>query len=82
MSFVLAGLLNACAPAVPIVDSYDTDSASLSRFQVIEILDDAAVEENRHRKLGAVQGLYCNQGYGTVAVDDPLATAQAIDQSN
>lgn len=80
MAFVLAGLLSACAPAVPIVDFYDTDSASLSRFQVIEILDDAAIEAGSYRDLGVVEGIYCDRSYGAVDLGGPLANAHVMDQ--
>lgn len=80
VSFVITGLLNACAAAVPIVDFYDVDSASLSRFQVIAILDDTAVKAGSYRDLGVVEGIYCDRSYGAVDLDGPLANAHVMDQ--
>ena len=73
---VLVVLLGGCASAVPVVDFYDTDSRTLSRFQQI-----TEVSESQGLKiLGEVQGIYCNKTYGQVGVNDPLAEAQAVDQ--
>ena len=80
MTFVLAGLLGACATAVPIVDFYDTDSESLSRCQASESRDDAAVTAGNYRDLGVVEGIYCDRSYGAANLDGPLAKAHVMDQ--
>ncbi len=71
-------LLGACASAVPQVDFYDTDSASLRRFQTITIIDGAVPAELT--ELDEVTGLYCKGGFRYAEPSDPRARLEAIDQ--
>jgi len=80
MALLLAGTLSGCATAVPVVDFYDVDSSTLRRFQSIDVLDSALVDQKDLIKLGEVQGIYCKKMPGQVHVYDELAKAQAIDQ--
>jgi len=73
---VLTALLAGCASAVPVIDFYDADSGTLSRFQRITVISDSQGLKN----LGDVQGIYCSKTYGHVEADDPLAETQAVDQ--
>ena len=77
---LLVGALAGCATAVPVVDFYDSDSDTLRRFQLITVLDGASTNANDVKKLGEVEGIYCNKTYGQVSVEDPRAEAQAVDQ--
>ena len=80
VTFIVSGLLNACATAVPVVDFYDVDSASLSRFQAIEIVDETTAKSGNYRDLGTVEGIYCDRSYGGVDLTGPLANAHVMDQ--
>lgn len=71
-------LLGACATSVPQVDFYDTDSASLRRFQTITVIDDAA--SAGLVKLEEITGLYCKGGFRYAEVTEPRARLEAIDQ--
>ena len=72
----LVVLLGGCASAVPVVDFYDTDSATLSRFQRLVIVSESQDLKN----LGEVQGIYCSKTQGQVGVNNELAETQAVDQ--
>ena len=80
ISLMLAGALAGCASAVPVVDFYDSDSDTLRRFQTITVLDGASANAKNLKKLGAVEGIYCNRNSRQVSVDDHLAETQAVDQ--
>ncbi len=80
ITLILAGALAGCASAVPVVDFYDSDSDTLRRFQIITVLDGASASAKDLKKLGEIEGIYCNKTYGQVSVDDHFAEAQAVDQ--
>ena len=79
-AFIVSGLLNACASVVPVVDFYDVDSASLGRFQTIEVVDRTTAKAGNYRGLGTVEGIYCDRSYGGVDLAGPFANAHVMDQ--
>jgi len=76
----LVMVLGGCADAVRVADFYDADSATLRRFEAMEVVAATDMPPAGYRDLGVVEGLYCHRVYGAASVDDPLARAQAIDQ--
>jgi len=76
----VAVVLGGCAGVVPVLDFYDADSATLRRFEAMEVIDTAELPPAGYRDLGIVEGLYCKFWDQTASVDDPPARAQAIEQ--
>ena len=77
---LLQSALAGCATAVPVVDFYDSDSDTLHRFQIITVIDGASASGKDLKKLGEIEGIYCNKTYGQVSVGHHTAEAQAVDQ--
>lgn len=76
----VVGVLGGCAGAVPVIDFYDADSATLRRFETMQVLDTTKLPSTGYQILGAVDGLYCKFWDQTASVDDPLAQAEAVEQ--
>ena len=76
----MAVVLGGCAGAVPVVDFYDADSATLRRFEAMKVIEISDLPPAGYRDLGIVEGLYCKFWDQTASVEDPLARVQAIEQ--
>lgn len=79
-ALILLMALGGCADAVRVADFYDADSATLRRFETMEVISTQVPSTSKYRDLGVVEGLYCHRSYQGASVNDPLAREQAVEQ--
>ena len=77
---LLATLLPACAPTVPIVDFYEADAETLRRFPAIAVVSEEQANATTFSAVSEIEGFYCERGNMQEDISGERARIQAEDQ--